>query len=93
MAEHNFDEAMKNVAAQMFDVCINPLAGMICTLLQVQISKGHLSKDEAKAIIVSTLDLINQSDHATEIHANGHEMLLRMINAIDQIPNVLAPEA
>jgi hypothetical protein len=80
-------EVLTRVATQFFDVTVNPLAGMICSFLALQVSKGFVTKDEAKAVIVSTLDLINQSEHSDDVLANGHEMMLRMIGAIDGIPN------
>ena len=70
---------------------VNPLAGMMCSLLALQVAKGVISKDEAKGVIVSTLDLINQSGHADDILANGHDMLMRMITAIDNMPNNAKP--
>ena len=86
MSEQDIDELWSNVAGQIFDVSVNPLAGMICSFLALQIRKGLISKDEAKGVIVSALDLINESGHATDVLENGHEMLLRMINAIEKVP-------
>lgn len=86
MSEQDIDGQWSNVAEQIFDVSVNPLMGMLCSFLALQIRKGLISKDEAKGVIVSALDLINQTDHATDVLQNGHEMLLRMINAIEKIP-------
>lgn len=84
MSQEEIAEFISKTAEQYFDVSVNPIAGMFCTLLQLQIQKGLISKDEAKAIIISSLDLINATPHPPEVHSNGHEMLLRMISAIDQ---------
>lgn len=85
MSDNILHGDIEAVATQMFDVCVNPLAGMICTFLQLQVSKGIISHDEAKAVIASSLDLINQSEHSADVLKNGHEMLVRMISAIDRI--------
>lgn len=78
------DDTLTLVATEFFNVVVNPLAGMLCTFLQMQVSKGILSKDEAKVVIISALDLINKTDYPQNVLANGHNMLLRMINAIDK---------
>lgn len=85
MTQEELSKILSKTAAQFFDVTVNPIAGMFCTLLELQVQKGLITKDEAKAVIISSLDLINASPHAAEIHQNGHEMLLRMIKAIDGI--------
>lgn len=85
MNEDLLNESITAAATQVFDVCVNPLAGMICTFLQLQVSKGLISHDEAKAVIASSLDLINQSEHSDDVLSNGHHMLVRMISAIDRI--------
>lgn len=84
MSQDEISEFISKTAGQFFDISVNPIAGMFCTLLQLQVRKGVISKDEAKAVIISSLDLINATPHPPEVHSNGHEMLLRMINAIDQ---------
>jgi hypothetical protein len=76
---------LSKLAGEVFDATINPLAGMICTLLQVLIDRESISKDDAKSIIASAVDLINESGHDAYIFKNGHDMLLRMIKAIDRI--------
>lgn len=80
-------DVLENVAGQFFDVAVNPIAGMFCTLLALQISKGIISKDEAKGVIASSLDLINELPHSDEVLENGHKLLVRMIAAIDRLPN------
>jgi hypothetical protein len=87
VTENDQNEVLTRVATQFFDVSVNPLAGMICSFLALQVSKGLISKNEAKAVIVSSLDLINQSTHADDILANGHDMLMRMIKTIDSLPD------
>lgn len=75
---------LSKMAGEIFDITINPLAGMLCTLLRVLIDKGTISREEAKAIIASAVDLINESGQDQYIMKNGHDMLLRMIQYIDR---------
>jgi hypothetical protein len=86
MNENELEETLSRVAGQFFDVSVNPIAGMFCSFLALQVQKGQISKDEAKGVIASALDLINQSDHAEDVLSNGHDMLIRMIAAIDRLP-------
>jgi hypothetical protein len=85
--DKDLDDTLSEVAGQFFDVAVNPIAGMFCTLLSLQVRKGHTTKDEAKGVIASALDLINCSDHSDDVLASGHAMLVRMVGAIDRLPS------
>ena len=69
----------------MFAGCINPLASMLCNFLAMQVGKGFISKDEAKYLIASSVDVINTADLDEHIRHMGADMLMRMIKAIDGI--------
>ncbi len=87
MNDNEINNLLTQGATEFFDVAVNPLAGMFCVLLELLIKKEVISKDEAKAVIIASLDLINQSGHEKDILEQGHEMLLRMVNSIDTLPN------
>lgn len=86
MSEEIDQKTLEIAATQIFDVCVNPIAGMFCTFLQLQVAKGSITRDEAKAVIASSVDLINQSGHSADVLENGHNMLVRMISAINRMP-------
>lgn len=77
----------ETLATQFFDVAMNPIAGMFCTLLSIQVSKGLITKNEAKAVIASSVDLLNQRPYSDQTMNIGRDMLIRMIGAIDGIPD------
>lgn len=82
-AEEHFSE----MAKQFFDLGINPVGQMFCTFLVLQVSKKIITKDEARGVIASSVDLINQLPYPPEVLENGYDMLQRMIAAINRIPN------
>ena len=82
----DLERSFGEMANQFFDVAMNPIAGMFCTLLAVQVQKGLLSKSEAKGIVASSVDLLNQLPYSNEIIEGGAKTMLRMIRAIDAIP-------
>lgn len=82
------EKEIKNTEAaakEIFDVAVNPLANMICVFLAFQVRNGLVSKDDAKRVVASSADILNQSTENSYIRDIGAEMLLRMISAIDRI--------
>lgn len=79
------DNQITEAATQIFDACVNPLVSIMCNLLAMQVRKDLISKSEAKWLIASSVDVLNQADVSEEIRKVGGDMLKRMIKAIDQL--------
>lgn len=80
------NDQITEIAMELFDSCVNPLANMMCNLLAFQVHKGMISKDEAKYIIASSIDVLNLADVHDDVRDIGIGMLQRMIQAIEKIP-------
>lgn len=79
------DEELTLASTQIFDACVNPIANIMCNLLAMQIHKNFISKDEAKYLIASSVDVLNQAHVTDQVRNVGGDMLMRMIKAIDQL--------
>jgi hypothetical protein len=73
-------------AIELFEVAVNPIAAMFCTLLNLQVQKGLISKSEAKQVIASAVEAMHGLKHHDDALITGTDMLMRMITAIDAIP-------
>jgi hypothetical protein len=58
---------------------------MFCVLLAMQVSKGLITKDDAKRVVASSIEILNDSTENSYIRDMGGNMLLRMIQAIDRL--------
>ena len=72
---------------ELFEVAVNPIAAMFCTLLNLQVQKDLISKTEAKQVIGSAIETFHGLQHSDDSIMIGTDMLMRMITAIDAIPN------
>ena len=77
------DEQLAEASTQIFDACINPLANIMLKFLAMQVQKGVISKNEAKWLIASSVDVLNQADVTEAVREVGADMLMRMVKAID----------
>lgn len=77
------DEQLTEASTQIFDACINPLANILLKFLAMQVQKGFISKDEAKWLIASSVDVLNQANVTEAVREVGADMLMRMVKAID----------
>lgn len=73
------------VATQIFDACINPLASTVFNLLALQVEKGLISKEEAKHVIAASVDVLSRAETSDAIREAGGDLLLRMIKAVDDL--------
>lgn len=83
---------VETAAREIFDVAVNPLANMMCVLLAFQVRNGLISKDDAKRVVASSVDILNESTENSYIRDIGGNMLLRMISAIDRIEEASSRE-
>lgn len=79
------DDQLTEASTQIFDACINPLANIMLRFLGMQIDKGMISKEEAKWLIASSVDVLNQANVTDAVREVGGDMLMRMVRAIDDI--------
>jgi hypothetical protein len=80
------DDAITEASTQIFDAAINPLASVIFNLLELQVRKGQITKNEAKFAIAASVDVLSQADVTDAVREVGGDMLIRLVKAIDQIP-------
>jgi hypothetical protein len=78
-------ETIEEAVQEVFDVTVNPLANMLCNLLALQVGKRIITKDDAKRVIASSIEILNESTQNSYVRDMGGNMLLRMIQAIDRL--------
>jgi hypothetical protein len=80
-------DELHNLKVEIFNATVNPLANIICTFLASQVTKGALTKDEAKYVIASAVDILNMANVEDDIREIGADMLMRMVQAIGGLPD------
>lgn len=87
------DKEIKDIEAaakEIFNVAVNPLANMICVLLAFQVRSGLITRDDAKRVVASSVDILNESTDNSYIRDIGGGMLLRMISALDRVEDSIS---
>jgi hypothetical protein len=79
------DENITEAATQIFDAAVNPLASVVFNLLELQVRKGTITKDEAKFVIAASVDVLSRANVSEPVREVGGDMLMRMVKAIDQL--------
>jgi hypothetical protein len=77
------EKDIEDVTNDIFDACINPIANMMCSLLVMQVRKGFLSRDEARAVVASSVDVLTGATITESARSMGADMLMRMLKAVE----------
>lgn len=77
------DKDLEDVINDVFDACVNPIANMMCSLLVMQVKKGLLTHDEARFVIASSVNVLNEAEVTIAAREMGANTLMRMLKALD----------
>lgn len=74
---------MEEVVNDVLDACVNPIANMMCSLLVMQARKGLISRDEARLVVASSVDVLTGATITDQARQMGADMLERLLKALE----------